>query len=506
MPAARRQSVAHTSRPPPTVGAREHPTESARMTEGALLSRVRETIRRYRMLSPGDTVVVGVSGGPDSVALLHLLAALREELGLSLHVAHFNHRLRPEAAEDAAFVAALSRDLAVPYHEGAGETRAHADRLGLSVEDAARRLRYEFLAEVARATSAQAAAVGHTRDDQAETVLMRLLRGGGPRGLAGIPPVRPLDGARLVRPLIETPRAEVEAYLGARGLPFREDPTNRDPAILRNRIRLVLLPALEGYNPDVRQRLARLADLLRDEAEALDELAAPRLAEVLTERPDAVRISPDLLARLPAALQRRALREAVARAGGNRDAISFVHLEGARRLALDGRPGTVLELPGGVRVRRLSGAVDVAVEGRRAPEAPPEYRLDLPGSLVAPEFGVHLVATEAGAAAPEEGARARQAAAGEIIVDGVRAGPALVLRGPRPGDRFAPSGMGGRTKKLSDYLSEAKVPRHRRPFVPVLATSGGEILWIVGMRAAESARVQAGAVRPVRIVARKLRA
>jgi tRNA(Ile)-lysidine synthase len=476
------------------------------VTGQRLLERVRETIRRRGMLGGGETVVVATSGGRDSTALLHALAALREELRLSLHVAHFNHGLRSDAGDDAAFVAAMSRTLGLPYHEGAGDTRAYAEREHLSLEDAARRLRYGFLLDVSRSAAAQAAATGHTRDDQAETVLMRLLRGGGLRGLAGIPPVRMLDGVRVIRPLIDAPRAEVAAYLRDRGLAFRDDPTNRDPAILRNRLRMVVLPAIEGHNPDVRRRLARLADLLRDEAEALDLLAAPRIAEVLGDTPDGVRITLDSFGRLPASLQRRALREAVRRVRGNQDAVSFVHLEGARRLTLEGQPGAVLELPGGVRIRRLSGSVDVAVAECRGEGGHAVYRLQVPGSIIAPEFGIQVIASAVDRAEPKASSRASAATTEEITVDGVRAGPVLVVRGPRPGDRFAPLGMGGRTKKLSDYLSETNVPRHRRRLVPVLTTAEGEVLWVVGMRAAETAQPGPGTTCVVKITARKLRA
>lgn len=476
-----------------------------------LLERVRDTIRRRGMLTGGEVVVVAVSGGPDSTALLHVLSSLREDLGLSLHVAHFNHRLRPDAAADAAFVAEMSRTLGLPYHEGAEETRAYAAREHLSLEDAARRLRYGFLLEVARSTAAQAAATGHTRDDQAETVLMRLLGGGGLRGLAGIPPIRMLEAARVIRPLIDATREEVVTYLRDRGLAFRVDVTNQDLGIARNRIRMVVLPAVEGYNPDVRGRLARLADVLRDDAEALDLLAAPRIAEALTETPEGVCVSLERFARLPAALQRRAVSEAVRRARGNLNDVALVHIEGARRLALDGRAGAVLELPGGVRIRRLAGALDVAVEEGRTEDAPAVYRFEVPGSIVAPEFGVQLVVSAVEPLGPEGTPRASRSEAEEIMseeitVDGTRAGSVLIVRGPRPGDRFAPLGMGGRTKKLSDYLSEAKVPRHRRRFVPVLTTAEGEILWVVGMRAAEAARPESGTTRLLKITARKLRA
>ena len=329
-----------------------------------LVARVRETIRRHAMLRGGETVIVAVSGGADSTALLRALVGLRADLDLELRVAHFNHLLREDAGEDATFVAEMARGLGLPYHEGSGDPRAFAARTGRSVEDAARHLRYAFLVSVAAAVPADVIATGHTLDDQAETVLMRLLRGAGPWGLAGIPPVRPHAGARLIRPLIETPHALVEASLRAEGVAWREDPTNRDHAMLRNRIRHVLLPTLEGYNPDVRGTLARLAEVVRDETAALDELAGRRVDAVLSGDRSAVRVALAPFAALPPALQRRALREAVRRARGNLQGVAFVHLEGARKVALEGKTGAVAELPGGVRAVRLRGALQIGTVAR----------------------------------------------------------------------------------------------------------------------------------------------
>jgi len=480
------------------------------MAHTALTARVRETIRRHRMLSGGETVMAAVSGGPDSTALATVLAEVREDLHLTLHIAHFNHGLRPDAAEDALAVAALSRSLGCAYHEGAEDVRAHAARHGTSIEDAARRLRYAFLASVAHAQHAAAIATGHTRDDQAETVLIRLLRGSGLRGLTGIPPVRPHGDVRVIRPLIETPRAEIEEYLHRRGLAARDDPTNRDLSILRNRVRLVLLPILEGYNPDVRRALVRVADLLREDADTLDALAAPRLEAVLDSAPGAVRIAFEAFASLPVALQRRALLEAVRRMQGKAQPIGFVHIEEARGGLLEGRIGAVWEVPGGVRVVQGPEAIEVTAiaSGTGTPEAgvPAEYRLEVPGQVLAPEFDVQLVATEVPADAPGVRARAGQPAADEIIMDGARAGRLLIVRGPRPGDRFRPLGMRGRSKKIADYLVEARVPRTRRRWVPVLTTADGEVLWVVGLRATETARLGPRARAAVRVEARWLRA
>jgi tRNA(Ile)-lysidine synthase len=329
------------------------------MPHDPLAARVRETIRRYGMLAGGERVVAAVSGGPDSTALLSVLVSLRGELSLDIHVGHVNHLLRRDAADDAAAVARMARTCGCPYHEATVDVRAAASREHRSIEDAARQARYAFLAAVAREHQAQVIATGHTLDDQAETVLMRLLRGSGPRGLAGIPPVRPHDGVRVIRPLIETSRAEVTEYLARHRLETREDSTNRDVTLLRNRVRLVLLPILEGYNPDVRRALARLADVLRDEADALDALSAAEIDAVMHGTNASVRIPPEAFAGLPVALQRRVLREAIRRVRGNDAQIAFVHIEEARLGVLSGRPGGVYEAPGGVRVVRRPDAIEV---------------------------------------------------------------------------------------------------------------------------------------------------
>lgn len=325
----------------------------------ALASQVRETIRRYGMLSGGERVVAAVSGGPDSTTLLSILASLRGELSLDLHVAHLNHGLRPDAAADAAAAALTAAAAGCAYHEATEDVRAAASRERRSLEDAARRARYAFLAGIARDVQARIIATGHTLDDQAETVLLRLLRGSGPRGLAGIPPVRPHDGLLVIRPLIETSRAEIMNYLARHRLEGREDSTNRDVRILRNRVRLVLLPILEGYNPDVRRALARLAEVVRDEADALDALSAAEVDAVLHGTAASVRIPPEAFAGLPVALQRRVLREAVRRVLGNDPQIAFVHIEEARLGVLTGRPGGVYEAPGGVRIVRRTEAIEV---------------------------------------------------------------------------------------------------------------------------------------------------
>lgn len=342
------------------------------MARDPLAARVRETIQTHAMLAGGERLVVAVSGGPDSTALLSVLRALREELRLDLHVAHLNHGLRPDAAEDAAAVVRMVEAMGCPYHEATEDVAAAAARERRSIEDAGREARYRFLAAVAREIDAQVIATGHTRDDQAETVLMRLLRGSGLRGLAGIPPVRRHEGLWVIRPLIDTSRDEIAEYLARQRLDAREDSSNRDPAMLRNRVRLVLLPILEGYNPDVRRALARLAEVTRDDADALDALSAPQVDAVLRGTPGSVHITVQAFGRLPVALQRRALREAIRRVRGNGAQIAFVHIEEARLGVLGGRPGAAWQAPGGVRIFRRPDTIEVTVEPETGDGTPRE--------------------------------------------------------------------------------------------------------------------------------------
>jgi tRNA(Ile)-lysidine synthase len=458
------------------------------------------------MLAHGDAVVLAVSGGADSMALLHGVAALAPDLALSIHVAHFNHRLRPEAGADAAFVAAACRGFGFPFHTDQGDPGALAARDGLSPEDAARRLRYAFLLRVAETAGAAALATGHTLDDQAETVLLRLLRGSGLAGLAAIPPVRRERALRIVRPLIDTTHEEAVAYLQGAGAHWREDATNRDLHIMRNRVRRVLLPTLEGYNPGVRRTLARTAALLRDDAAAIEALAAAQIADAISGESGIVSVSRQRFAALLPAVQRRVVREAVRRAAGNSRGLQFVHIAGARELILHGAAGSWVPLPGGLRATSVADGAEIGPAPPDEDGAPaPAYRLAVPGRILALEFGLQVVAEEV-----ESGERPKpetqQGTREEIVVDRDKVRGGLVLRGPRPGDRFAPEGMGGRTKMVSDFLRDEKIPRHRRSRVPVLTTADGAILWIVGRRAGEGLRPAGSGDRAIRIVAHRLRA
>jgi tRNA(Ile)-lysidine synthase len=438
------------------------------------LGAVERTLRRHAMLAGGETVLLGVSGGADSVALLHGLVALAPRWRLRLHVLHVDHGLRPDSARDAEFVRGLGARLGVPVEVA---TVAVAPRD--SLEAAARQARYAALEACADRVGAARIAVGHTADDQAETVLMRLVEGTGVRGLAGIPPVR----GRVIRPLLECRRAALEAELRRAGLDWVEDPSNRDPKFLRNRVRHELLPFLAGsYNPEIADALARVAALARETVSALDRVAAAALERLAVPGDEAVTLPLAELRALPRPVAAEVLRQAAARLGSQDPFVpparAWAH-RGLRRVLAEPAPrrpfrlgGVVLEVSG-PRVRL----------GRGAPPGLGERTLAVPGRLELPEIGRALEATLAGVeryAIPDEGHRA--------AFDADELPATLVVRARRPGDRFEP--FGGGARKVKDLLIDAKVPRWERGRVPVIEAAG-QILWVAGVRRGAAAPLTA---------------
>ena len=321
---------------------------------------------------PGESLVVGLSGGGDSVALLDALVTLQASRGLRAIAAHLDHGLRPDSAADAEFCRSLCQELDVTFRSGAADVQARAARERGGIEQAARRERYAFLNSVRRETGATAIAVAHTRDDQAETLLLRLLRGAGATGLGGMRSRR----GRIVRPLLGVSRDEVRAHLRARGLAWREDPTNSDLKRVRNRIRHELVPYLEArFNPSLRQGLARTAGLLADEAAHLQAEADALLDAIGHTEGDAFVIARVPLGEAPPPVGRVAVRQALVRAGGL-SRIRAVHVDRILALARSKTPsGRRVPLPGGREVRyghvalrlgpRLPVAEEEAVGGRK---------------------------------------------------------------------------------------------------------------------------------------------
>lgn len=462
-----------------------------------LLDQVRLTVEKFGLLARGDKVVIAVSGGADSVALLHLLAGLRSDFDLLLHVAHLNHRLRPDAGADAEFVRQLASDLDIPATLEAVDVKELAAAQKRSLEDAGRQARYAFLERVAAQVGARRAATAHTFDDQIETLAMRLLQRGAWETLAGIPPIRPLGRAVVVRPLLAVTSAEVRDYLRQRGLQWREDPTNQDPRFLRNWVRLKCLPLLGKRHPEVGLLLWDLGELMRSGDQFLWQISEAACERLLRLEGQGFRMPLEHFRNHPAAVQRRMLRWIVRQVAGTDSVLSGVLEDRVLRLWAGGRTGEEVDLDVCI-VRRGYDALEVVP----AQPAPPDrgYGLPVPGEVVAGAFGIKISADVLnGTKVSLPGA----GSADEAYLDAAAVGTELLVRPWRGGDRFTPLGMRG-TKKLHDFFVDEKVPRWQRSRTPLVADAGDRILWVVGHRIAEAGRVTTHTKRVVRLRVRPL--
>ena len=434
----------------------------------AMLDHIQRAFERHSMARRGDLLLVAVSGGADSVALLHALWTLRTKLGIRLAVAHLHHGIRGAAANaDAAFVRRLAKRLALPLAEEYGRVPQQARAAGISLEMAARTARYDFFRNVAEKLSAAGVAVAHTADDQAETVLLRLARGAGPQGLGGMEPVSRRDGLKIIRPLLGVTRTEIVAYLKKNRLRWREDASNRDTHFLRNRVRHEILPLLERrLNPQIRAALLKTAEVLREENDLLDRIAGRALSPQAPRRAGAARptLSVKRLIKLPLALRRRVLRLWLIGAGVDAEQLDFAAVAAALALMENQRGTKSVELGGGWKIIRRYDKL--ALEKSYVPSA---ARWNL---VIKPHRGIIKEKPTAPGQLP---ARATISAAAVSK-------SSLVVRAARPGDRMAPLGLNG-TKKLQDIFTDAKVPRDQRAQIPVVECRG-EIIWLPGYRVA----------------------
>lgn len=436
-----------------------------------LISTVKQTISEHGLLAPGDRVAVAVSGGPDSVCLLAVLRELAPDWGLSLHLAHLDHMFRGEgSAADARFVQDLARRWELPTTIERIDVPAYCAERGLSPQAGARELRYRFLERTADAVKADRIATGHTADDQAETLLMRLVRGAGLAGLSGIPPRR----GRIVRPLLTVTRQAVLDFLASRKLPFVTDPSNSSPVYTRNRVRSEVLPVLERLNPRAVEALAHAASLLRDEEAAQEQAADALLDGLLLQQEDEVRIDRDRFLGLLPAMQRRGLRRAAGLAAPGTD-LSSVRMEEALGFAGSAQTGRAMDLVQGLVLAREYASLVLR------PSAAPfafDRELVVPGTTVLPDLELEVITEfiRAGNDRTEKGNYLWQAE-----FDYAKIALPLRLRSRRPGDAFHPAGMAGSSKKLQDLFVDAKVPRALRDRVPLLA-SDRDLLWVLGHR------------------------
>jgi len=459
-----------------------------------LIESVAKIAAEHTMFRPGDRVLAAVSGGPDSVALLHLLCKLAPRMDFTVGVAHLDHGLRPEAQAEAEFVNTLARDRDLPFHSAAQDVATYRERHGLSLEEAARDVRYAFYKKVAATEGYQKVALGHHRDDNAEIVLMNLLRGSGPLGLSGIPPVR---DDLFVRPLMNLTRAQIMAYLKQQRLAYVTDPSNADLCFTRNRIRHVLLPLIrKDFNPNILATLHRTATIMADENTWLESQADPLWDRVLLAA-DGRQLSLDhkALIGMPRAAVRRLLRRAIYRLGGSLRRITFSHVDRLIELTTAAENARV-DLPGLIAAHKQADRLVLRVmDSPRQPltaghpSEPYEYIIDrdkisttVAYDQVIPATGGRVTfALLTGTHTTKMNASGQYTAFFDID----QLSFPLLLRNYRPGDRFRPLGMRG-TKKLKKLFNERNVPLPERERWPVL-TSGPEILWVLGHQRSQTA-------------------
>lgn len=456
----------------------------------SLLASVTSVIKRYGMIQRGDGVVVGVSGGPDSTALMHILNMLKAETDFWIVPAHLDHRLRPESGMDAEFVREMSRKLGLEAQVKVVNVLDLATRRGISVEEAGRGARYAFFQEVRASTGAGLIATAHHRDDALETFFLRIFRGSSLKGLTGIAPAR----AGLVRPFIETSRADIIRFLREEGIPYRTDPTNLDLRSDRNFVRNRLIPTIAEHFPNFRNPLQRTIKLLGEEEEFVGELADELYSQTISGSETELTMSIPGLRSAPMVLASRVILRALYSLSGPDVRWARTHVANIRKLLRSSMPSGVAHLPGGFVVAR---EYDKLVLSRRVvteSAPPPVIVVSGPGTVEVPGTkhilrlqiregeGLHLQ--------KYDGITAAAFDADELTFP-------MTVRGPRPGDRFRPWGLQG-TRKLKKLLIDLKIPRDLRKELPLLL-QGDTILWIPGVRRSDAAPIHSSTRRVLEV-------
>ncbi len=455
-------------------------------------------IRQYGLLSGVAKVLVAVSGGPDSVCLLHVLNSLKDELGIQLHIAHLDHSLRGvESDDDSQYVSALAGKLNLPVTVAKKDVRAQSIQGKISLEEAAREARYRFLDETARQVGASRVAVGHTHSDQVETVLMHYLRGTGVQGLRGLRPAVPMpygskeDGIWVIRPLLNLTREQTVEYCNSLDLKPRSDSTNEHAGFLRNRIRLELLPLLRQYNPDIDDALTRLADLAGEDADLLDAQAAAAYDQTASTEGCLTCLDSGKLRGAPLALQRRVFRIALEQAYGSLKDIEAQHVNALVGL-LFGATGRRVSLPGGVTVTNERSRMVISKPGVPVcpwPVLTRSYDLKIPGETKMPGWDVTAEIIGENYYRDDDIFSAS--------LDLAKTGRSLTVRSRNPGDRFRPLGM-EHSRKLQDFMVDAAIPRSWRDTVPLVCSSS-QIVWVVGWRIDNRVKVTGGTGQVLRL-------
>lgn len=439
------------------------------------------TVKKHEMIAAGDRIVIGVSGGPDSLCLLYALDELKQELKIELFVVHINHCIREKSADaDQEFVENFAQGLGIPVYSEKILVKQFAKDNKLSVEEAGRIARYNCFEDYTKKLSANKIAIGHNMNDNAETFLLNLVRGTGIEGLKGIDPVR----GKIIRPLIEISRDEVELFCEKNGINPRIDETNADSAFTRNRIRNGLIPYIkENFNPNIIEAINRTVEIIYDEnlfTSAVSEVYYNECLESSDE--NSITINLKKFNELHDAVKKRIVRRVIEKLKGNTKAVEKIHVEQVMDLARRAKTGTLYRLRGEIEAVIEYGNL-IFIKEKSKDVKGFCYDISIPGEVEIPEINACLRIRVLDISQIRQGIKDSNI----CLIDKEKAGNYLQVRNRRNGDRINPEGMKG-TKKLKDFFIDEKIPREQRELIPVVA-EGQEIIWIVGKRYSEKYRI-----------------
>jgi len=436
-----------------------------------LLGQVKTTIKKHSMLYEKDRVLTGLSGGPDSVCLLHALNNLKDEYKLALHAIYIDHGLRPdEIPAEIEFCKKLCENLGVPFLTKSVDVKSYAMDYGLNKQEAARELRYKAFDETSLEINANRIALAHNADDQAETFFMRILRGAGQKGLSGILPVR----GKIIRPLIEIERKDIEEFLDSISQSFIVDSSNLKKDYFRNWLRLAVMPEFKKQNPALVNTISRVCEIIREEDNYLELIVTKTLMKLIPKKTDKlIELFLVPLENMDKVILRRVLRRAIDAVKGLRG-IGFVHIEDIIELVKKGDSGDRIYLPKGIRV--IKGYATLILTSEQ-PSQLRTYSLNVPEELALKESGILIKSSFA------DSAKISCDGKSKVMIDADRIKLPLVVRARKSGDFFYPAGFGKR-KKLQDYFVDEKIPRDERDSIPIVI-SGDDVIWIAGYRADE---------------------
>lgn len=441
-----------------------------------ILDKIKKTIKQYKLLEKKERVLIAYSGGLDSTGLLTLLLELRQEWSLEIFLGHFNHKLRLNAEDDELFVRDVSQKYSLPLFLDSENVRLYAKKRRVSIEEAGRRLRYAFLKKAAAKIGQAKIATGHTMTDQAETLLMRLMRGSGPRGLASI---YPLVEGKIIRPLLQLEREDMAAYLKRKGIPYRVDESNFDRRFFRNRIRMDLIPYIrKNYEPRIIPQLAKAASIFQEEEALLQKLGKEKARKAILENNNQVSLDLNFLFSLPLALKRRVVREFIHKLKGDLREVSFEDIESLLRLG----KGKEYHLRKNLILRREEDLF--FLKGKTLPKIRYEYRWDGKSSLEIKEINLKL---EGKKLEKENISHFDFNDQDQAYIDIAKIRFPLLVRNRRAGDRYQPLGAPGQ-KKLKEIMRAKGIPLSERDKRPVFI-SGEEIIWVLGLPVSERHKI-----------------